>query len=361
MGKKLQELFAPKDYTYTGKIDFDDLESFNKFQKQMECMFSTGESQNIKMNYALKMNQNSAGKSYEVINEENGTELSMFLSREEIKVPIKLDDIDDHIILYRTVSDKFVKNCTAENAIVKFEFVWEKYTNKTQFKCKMQEDKAKNIEEIVYQYRKAIELFKILFIKVPDQVNTIIEYLENSIIYFDMIKSVAEILKIEVKTSDLKELSDIKMETLYLLLVKKVKIKGEFNIDSVEEMEESTPEIGQNLILHSTSKNDIRILGHKIILYQVTCGFYFTISDVIVRDDGSKKVMFKPVEGLNSIVSYSAFVDEQEANEEINKLKEKIKEYKDNVNGEGGWYDYRDAKGADFLISQLYNHVKSNM
>lgn len=332
MGNRLKRMLE-EDNSVNLSVKFKSMKDRDVFAKVVEEIEETGVSKDVPIPLSIEISKKNGEYIYPVRKEENFVDFRVFPGEEIIDVHIQIDGKEETYLFKRRVSNDVIYISSEKSDVVNVEIDITKDDNKMHFSYTVSPINAKTVDELIYEYKRLLALLDTVF-KNKDLDNKIedaklgFSYVIN---YYSMSKELASVLNIELTPKKLikEDNSGYLIEKFYLLLVRKRIIRIDEKFDNVTVDDAQDFRIGQQLFATCIQEGDLEMFGVSRSIYVVNCFFGARIKDINVND-GQKIVFFEDSEKSPRYISCSAFLNREEAKNEIDRInenKERMEEY----------------------------------
>lgn len=329
MGNKLKELFSDQEM-YDAKIEFDDATKYEEFCQALKRVSSEGTVEQIDGVKAVTTKAIDGNNSYLENNESLVSNMVIGLCPRKISIPVEIDG--EKIAYYMNAFDidNGIKLRSLESEIIEFKADYDKNKGKINFTYLTHMDMAKSILELINAYSKFCALLKVLFKGDIKPAESIIESLTISIRHFKMLLELEKTIGITIKPQNIAKETNANwmIEKIYFLLVKHEKIRDNEKLNSIDAVETGDETVGTELLASFIKTMDCEIFEETFTMYTVNCIFNAVISEIQVKDDGTKKIMFSDTESKPMYRVFSGFINEKDALIEQGALLENVNSYK---------------------------------
>ena len=332
MSNKLKQLFSEEGEKYTETITFNDFESYKAFGEALEKVYSTGQSQIIEGVKSIQSSLVDGDSKYPIDSEYSIIQVVIGLCADLIHWPVQVDNHTVNIEFYKKNSKNFIELTSVKKDIFDITITVYIKENKTVFKYNLYPEKAKNIIELIREYKTVKALIMSLFKNRTDipEYKDMVSFFSHSICYLERLHELEQVLKINILPSETEneEDKDLVIEKLYLLLVKQKKIRSNDRLNFIK-ADVFGGNIGQEVFTAYTDKIGYNLFGQTITVYIVNSIFNAIVSEIDDVEDKSKKVYFSDTDAKPMYRVYSGFLSQKDAIEEQNNIRFKIQEYKE--------------------------------
>ena len=344
MSNRLKKLFSDEDEKYTETLTFDNPDSYKAFAAALEKVQLTGQGQMVEGIKTIRSSLFDGDNKYPISDEHSVERVVVGPYMELIEWPVQIEDRTINIEFYRTILKKNIKLTSVKKEIIDIEIENYLEEKKTVFRYNLHPEKAQNLEILIKEYKMAKALIMSLFrpkAEVPEY-KDMLSFFFQSIGYFERLHELESALDIDIFPSKLESEYDKKLliEKLYLLLVKHKKIRSNDRLNFIKaDMFDGS--IGQEILTAYIDRMEYEIFGQTIRVYIVNSIFNAVVSKIEDVQDKLKQVYFSDTDDRPMYRAYSGFLSEEEAIEEQNSIRIKIREY-------------REAKKIDECLKELY-------
>ncbi|WP_270851119.1 hypothetical protein [Lactobacillus delbrueckii] len=308
--------------------------SSNDFYSALKELKETGQPQEISNLSNLIVRLENAGSSIKLSEDSIGENSSLVIGKpvKTISYSIENKGKVQKINLYLTENKKeYIVNSNTHLP------VWlEIICNKSDLKhlnitCHWDYSLGKSIKDIIRQFYTISTLIKSL----TDDVNSLtplLNSLSTQVVRLTRIEAIQNQCHFRIKTNNLKDISEseLKIDKLYWFLVKDKKIRDTAKPTSLkcilDKDNNLDKAIGQQLHVVLPQKKVISFYGKSIDLFYVNVLCNVIVSS-IDRKDEQANILFKDSESDPAYISYSAFLNQDEAEKEATKATTEFTDY----------------------------------
>lgn len=361
MANRIKEIFTDKMYQLTGRIRFKDANAYNSFHNAIEV--SQHEQRFVPVDGIASISTaiNLPGSQFPLEEHENISKLTVGPVAELITVPLTLDPEKNTISLFRSKSNNKTTLYTTPDSVVSLQFIFD-FTKKTlSLSYKPQFENATDLEALINNLYLLSLLLKQFFNDESEPVNSdtisitdIKNLFDSTVLFLKRLHQIECELKLSFSPSLIATLTDedkAEIDELYLLLCKKLILRLNAKLTSTEATsatfrpDTQFPTVGSKIILTYVSTIEYQFLNNTINLYTANLLANAIVKAIKHNDDGSAIVLYGDTDSDPMYISFSAFTEESDAQQESNSIKEHIKAY-------------TDAKTSSEYADMLYNTNK---
>lgn len=333
MANKLKDLFSDEEEKYAEKISFEDYDSYKAFGETLKEVMSTGQVKKVNGVKSIQTSLLDGENKYPIKTVENVSEVFVGPCRESISFPIEIDGKTDSINLIKMQLEDHLEIRSQNKAVVFMQLLMFAGQHKIQFTYNTHFENAVSMEMLIMEYKRTLAFVNVLFIKeknIPER-DEMIDFFEKSIRRFEKLVELEKVLNIKVLPESIKNEHDTEYltEKLYLMLVKKKKIRSNDRLNFVDKVQISDGEVGKEIFAAYINKIDCELYEQKFTIYTVNCIFNAIISKIEEDDNGERKVYFTDTDVKPMYRAYAGFLSETEAEKEQKNILPQIQEYKD--------------------------------
>lgn len=333
MANKLKDLFADEEEKYAEKISFENYDSYKAFGETLKEVMSTGQVKKVNGVKSIQTSLLDGENKYPIKTVENVSEVFVGPYHESISFPIEIDGKTDSINLIKMQLEDHLEIRSQNKSVVSMQLLMFEGQHKMQFTYNIHLENAVSMEMLIMEYKRTLAFVNVLFIKeknIPER-DEMIDFFEKSIRRFEKLVELENVLNIKILPESIKNEhdTDYLTEKLYLMLVKKKKIRSNDRLNFVEKVQISDGEVGKEIFAAYINKIDCELYEQKFTIYTVNCIFNAIISKIEEDDNGERKVYFTDTDVKPMYRAYAGLLSEQEAEKEQKNIMSKIQEYKD--------------------------------
>lgn len=331
MGNKLKKMLDKNDNGFVVTMHFKNQEDRQSFINAINKVGETGQHQAIPNPKSLELKKSNGDYNYPFINMNNIMDMMIYPSQEIVELPIIIDEVQEKYSFLRVVTHDSTLLHSFNSKVVDVKLELKVQNNSMNFTYTSHPENAKNLDELILEYKRFLALVDLLFGKTEkhDKVDDMEKFFKQSLNAYQRAKELSEVLEIKLTPKMIIEEDDkeCQLEKLYLLLVKNSIIRLEGKLNHIEMANIDNLEEGQELFATFNQNEEWNIFGHNKMIYRVNCVFGAEIKKVEPKEDGKSMVYFKDSEKKPMYIAYTAFLNKEEAENEMNKILEKRKQY----------------------------------
>ncbi len=339
MANKLKDMLDPKNSGLALTLNFKSLEDRTNFINAIDKIGKTGVPQEVPVPKSIDFFKTVGGYQYPYDNVEDIVKMIVYPETDTVEMPIVVDGVELKYAFQRVRTDEVILLKSKNPKVLDVGLEFKIRDNKVNFNYKSHPGNATTIDELILEYKRFLALLDVLFQKpvLIEQLGDIKKYFNKSLQEYVRAKELCEVLGINItpKTVIDEDNKDFLTEKLYILLVKKSIIRQNDKLNFIEMADVDNLEIGQALFAVYGRTADLEIYGEHRKIYTVNCTFGAMIQDVKLKEDGINVVYFKDSEKNPMYRSYTAYLDEKDALDEMNNIVEKREQYENAA----GWLD----------------------
>lgn len=334
MSNKLKDIFSNKDETYESKLKFKDNDAYRNFLAALDTVEKDGSTIVVEGIESISLFLQDHGIKFPM---EQATNVSKFMvgpSIEQVEFPVSWDSGDKVFKFkrYRITEGTVLE--TSKNNVVYLKLIFSQSTEKIKMTYKINYQHAKNVEEIAFELKAFIYLFKkfrttavsdneyddvkkikklLLSLKYAE------EFIERVLSLENKIGVSFETKKMETMTAD--DQTDV--EELYLLLCEKtpLRLNAKFETTNAKlEVSDIQKEIQIGAKIAAVFHREVtyNLFGQEFTIYSINALFNAIIKDY--KNDGDiTHIYYGDTDIEPMYMSYLAFLSEDEAKLESRK------------------------------------------
>ena len=333
MGNKLKDLFTEKPDELTGIIHFANRDSYQKFVDKMDEVYIDGKPARVDGIESIQFNMNDGNNQYQIEEQKHIKHVIMYPYPEEINIPIEIRGKQEQFVFHRKILQDKIELITPVGAIVEVSMILDTKKENVRLTYTTHDERAKDIQELIYAYERMHALIDSLYTKDinNDEKNRMQLYFKESIAYFHRLEELSTSLGICIEPALIKTEKDSEgiIPRLYLLCVKKSKIRSNDRLNSISEVSVMECEIGQEVMTSQICKEDYELFNKKVTIYTVSCIFNAIVSKIEKDKEGTMTIYFTDSDIKPMYRSYSGHLTLQEAEKESEELFNYIDQYRD--------------------------------
>lgn len=343
MPNKLSEIFSDDMFNINGKMRFKDEEAYKNFLSALEVVQKEGRVVPIEGVTSIVTEIQTQGQKYPLQEHTNISELVVGPSVEEVNIDVDVAG-EKKILKFRryAISEGVVLE-TAEESIIYFKFVFRKDgSSRHNLTYKVQFELANSVQEIINASDLALSLMNRLYsdndLKASGDEGLLLmetkkrfKFFSN---YFGRVAAVELALGLNFEPKYLKDISyenQNDIEELFILLCKKEVVRINEKVKS-SKITLASPEKDSDLIvglevkLRFIGTIEYQLFGHSITLYSANLLKNAVVKEIRESEEGIQ-VFYGDTDAKPMYISYSAYLTEEEAQEESNIILEHEEEY----------------------------------
>ncbi len=333
MANKLREIFSEKEEKYIGTMQFKTHEGYLKFTDALQKFYEDGKSFEVKDVDSISLNGKDGDSQYP-LEHQKVDKVFIYPTEEEVEFFVETEYGERKVILLmsRTVNSTLFHS--TKNAIVELKIIFNSKTKDIKLSYNTHVQKAKSVGEIIEQYVIMLAFIKKYFTgkETDDEIKNIISFFEDCIVYLKRIRQVEEVVGIKFSPIKIieKEDKEFVLESLYILLVQRKKIRNNDKLNNITQVtidDISGLEEGKKLVATYMERYTCELFGKEISIYTISCIFNAIISRIEKNEENDMNIYFKDTDSKPMYRSYSGFLDEKKAKEELNIALNKFEEY----------------------------------
>lgn len=339
MGNKLKRMLESKDDGISFTLNFKNIEDKKDFINIINNIEEMGSPQKAPTPQSMEMKKTKGDYQYPYEKIENIQDIRIYPPQGVVAFPIMVDGFRERYIFVRLETNDIVTLKTANPEVIDVKMVLNSKDNTVNFTYTSHPGNASSIDKLIGEYKRFLALIEFVF-----QNNAMDEKLEDTKKYFKYslrayirIKELCEVLQIESTPKMIidEDDKDFFIEKLYLLLIKKTIIRQNDKLNNIEMVDIDNIEIGKKLFATYCQSAELEIFENHKEIYIVSCIFGAEISDVEIKENGKNIVFFKESEKDPMYRAYSAFLDQESAEKEMNNIMQKREQYENAIS----WMD----------------------
>lgn len=335
MGNKLRRMLDQKDNGITFTLNFENLDDRTQFINAINKSEKTGTPQNVPTPQSMEIKRTTGEYQYPFKNVEKITNMMVCPSQAIVDLPITVDGVQCSYSFIRTENNGIIFLNTLNPKVVEVKIEFKASENIVNFNYTSHPGDADSMDELIQAYKRFLALAEKIFRKDVscEKIEDVKKHFKHSIKAFSMAKEIGEALEINLTPKRVIEEDDEEclIEKLYLLLIEDSIIRQEDKLNHIDGANIENAEIGQELFATYFQSVDLEIFEEHKTIYTVNCIFGAEIQDIKYNKDGNSVVYFKDSEQRPMYRSYSAYLDKNEAEEEINNIMQKREQYENAV------------------------------
>ena len=327
MTNKLREVFLQKPSLI---ISFSSADFYTALKKLEE----TAQPQEISNLSNLIVRLENAGSNIKLSEDLLGENSSLVIGQpvKPFNYPIENKGIIQKIDLYLTESKEEYNIYSNKQRPVWLEIICNKSNLKRlNVTCYWDYSLGKSIKDIIQQFHTISALIKSLTNNV-NSLAPLLNKLNAEVIRLTKIEAIQKQCHFRIKTKNLRDISepDLKVDKLYWLIVKGKIIRDTAkptSLNGILDKDNNLDKaIGKPLHVVLPQKKTISFYGKSIDLFYVNVLCNVTVSS-IDRKDEQANILFKDSESNPAYISYSAFLNQDDAEEEATKATTEFSDY----------------------------------
>jgi len=328
MPNKLKDIFSEKMFDMNLNLQFQDAESKVKFEKAMETASEEGRPVEVAGVSAINTIIQDGAMVYPHTIDEPIGKVVVFPPVERIKKELNTAYGKRTVCFERRQTKSEIYIETGKDKVIFLKLAFAKESHTANFTYKIQFNKAIQVRDIAEELCKAISIINFWFkdgnyLAVDEDKNSlrnIRKSFQIAYFFFDKLAKIEQELQVSFDPAQIDGIDDhiSDVEELYLLLVKRIPIRLNAKVSSMEstgitlEQPLSDLKIGVAIGITFTKKSVYSLFGQNIPVYTANFLFNAVIKEILT-DDGTTKVLYGDVDSQPMYISYTGFKTEEEA------------------------------------------------
>lgn len=331
MSNKLIDMFDDEKMEYPYSIQFDSSEHYNDFLGAIEKAVEKGKTTKIDGVTSIKKNLK-IGDSEFPIDIINGLSSLIVFPDNELEKNVETD-VGIKKLYFRGINSgdlQILESVRGTGA--KYTIVFNTKEKTVKSDIFPEYSSAKSLDELI-DYYNVIYYFNrnLLQSENNDEVSEFITNILSNIIYFQRLKKISELLRIEIKPCQINDIndSDLYIERLYFGLIEGKLIKCDQKVTSIDGAQISSDKFIENrpLVCSFPKVESVNILGTQCEIYVVNVAFNLIFDKDTIEDDGTKKIFFKDDESKPMFIVKKFFLEKDQALIEMDNSLDNIDSY----------------------------------
>ena len=330
-------------FNINGKMRFKDEEAYKNFMSALEIVQKEGRVVPIEGVTSIVTEIRTQGQKYPLQEHTNISKFVVGPSIEEVNIDVDVAGEKKIIQFRRYAIEEGTVLETAAEAIIYFKFIFHKGgSSKHTVTYKMQFELANSVQEIINASDLALALMNRLYsdndLKTSGEEGVLLIETKNRFKifsdYFSRISAIEKALGLTFEPQYLKDISTENqkdIEELYLLLCKREVIRINEKVNS-SKITLTSPEkdsdliVGIEVILSFIGTIEYQLFGHSIILHSANLLTNAVVKEIKESEDGTQ-VYYGDTDAKPMYISYSAFMNEEDAQKEMDVIMEHKESY----------------------------------
>lgn len=355
MPNKIKDIFSIDQFSWNGRLRFQDDEAYKSFIAALEIVESEGRAVPVEGVTSISMGIEKNGVIFPVETHDNISQFQVLPSIEIFEIPVPIVEGERKLKLKRYRINKGLVIESMDEAIVYLKIAFDDELSRHTLTYRVDFSKAETIAELLENFKITSAFMSMLYnddIKEPyeevTRINSMKQYFRQNIGFFERLERVQSLLNIKITPEQLEDMSENdqhEIDELYLALCAKkvfrvdsVTSNGEMLIDSIDKPE---LKIGAPIAAVFKGKIDFAFLNHKVELVTVNVLKNAVIKEIKKMDEGLK-VLYDGTDSKPMYVLFTVFQKPEEADEEIRTISSRSEKYSE-------------AKTRNEYIEELYN------
>lgn len=340
MSNKLKKIFSSEEISYGGKIHFQNQEASKKFSEALDEVWKNGKAVEVEGVASISEEVRQGEKAYPLDVHSGILKFIVAPSIEEEPIELDTEFGKRKLVFKRYFTETDMVLMTSEDSIVYIKMLFNKITTKLTFSYRAQPNKANSVQEIIENYCIVLALIQKMFITNAFTISYDLEshaaiknmndYFTNMILLYKKMEFIERKVKVLFEPSQLVEDAKTRndFEELYLILKENriirlnERLKVTENTGVTIKQALDVLEIGKELDLTFLGHTEYDLGGKRFTLYTANLLTNAFIKDIKEMPNGDVKILYGDDDSRPMYISYSGFLTEAEASEEINKIME---------------------------------------
>ena len=347
MSNKLKDVFSKKMFEMGLNLQFRDFESKAEFEKAMESVFEEGRPIEITGVSAINTSIKAGDMVYPHTIDGSIEKVVLYPYNERIKKELDTE-YGKRTIYFRkgqTKSEIFIE--TGEDKAIFLRLAFAKKGHTANFTYRMQFNKATQIKSIAEDLCTAISIINSWFkggrhlaeSKDKNGLESIRKSFQKTFSFFDKLAAIEQELQLSFDPAQIDSIDNhvIEVEELYLLLVRKIPIRLNAKLTSIEstgitlEQPLQDLKIGAQIAINYSDKSVYSLFGQSISVYTANFLFNAVVQEILTENNDATKILYGDVDSRPMYISYTGFKTEKEAEIERQAILEKSEIYKNAI------------------------------
>lgn len=329
MPNKLKEIFSEKMFDMSLNLQFQDAESKAKFEQAMEIVSEEGRPVEIAGVSAINTIIQDGAMVYPHTIDEPIGKVVLFPPVERIKKELNTAYGKRTVYFEKSQTKSEIYIETGKNKVIFLKLAFAKERHTANFTYRIQFNKAAQVRDIAEELCIAISIINFWFkdgnyLAVKEDKNSLRNIKKSFWVaysFFDKLAAIEQELQVSFDPVQIDSVDDhiTDVEELYLLLVKRIPIRLNAKLSSMEStgitLEQPLPDlkIGAAIDITFTKESVYSLFGQNISVYTASFLFNAVIKEIVTNDDGATKVLYGDVDSQPMYISYTGFKTEEEA------------------------------------------------
>ena len=225
-----------------------------------------------------------------------------------------------------------LKNVDGKGALVKITYNLNEKNINVNFSAAY--DQASTLDELIDYYNSLYFFTRRMFRtdEKNEDIDTILNHFISSILYFERLKKLSEVLKITIEPKDISKIDDedLFIERVYFSLVENKAIRRNQKVTSMNNVHFPTnrrPGDDEPMIFTYLEQGRMLMLDKEIDIYIVSMAFNLIIDKEELEESGDTKLYFRDDDNNPMYIVSSIFLDEESAQKELENALNKKEPY----------------------------------
>ena len=245
----------------------------------------------------------------------------------------------------QTKSEIFIE--TGEDKAIFLRLAFAKKGHTANFTYRMQFNKATQIKSIAEDLCTAISIINSWFkggrhlaeSKDKNGLESIRKSFQKTFSFFDKLAAIEQELQLSFDPAQIDSIDNhvTEVEELYLLLVRKIPIRLNAKLTSIEstgitlEQPLQDLKIGAQIAINYSDKSVYSLFGQSISVYTANFLFNAVVQEILTKNNDATKILYGDVDSRPMYISYTGFKTEKEAEIERQAILKKSEIYKNAI------------------------------
>ncbi len=333
MANKLKGIFSNDPPEYKSTVKFQNNDAYRNFRAALDTVERDGSVVSVEGIESISMFMEDHGLRFPLMYSDSISDFMVGPAMEMVTFPVVCGEKGKIYKFKRyRISDGIVLE-TEKSTVVYFKLVFSEDTQKVKITYQIQYEFAKTIEEIAYELSACISFLSNFYSPTSEigsaedlqTVNDVLRCLRYTEGFMFRLTAVEKELGVTFSPKELNNLSSEdqqEIEELYLLLCRKIPLRSNAKITSTEankieiSKEQDEIKIGTKIALCFIRKVEFELLGERFAIYTANSLLNAIIKD-FQQNGNQVSVFYGDTDSQPMYIAYSAFLQEEQANEEI--------------------------------------------
>lgn len=323
MANKLRNLFDDGNRELTGKFSFENIEKHKAFVEAINKATKEGIPTAVDGIREISISFKDGDSQYPLKKDEKVTSVVIYPCETPIDIGVDTDKGKRDVrFLKKELKEKVeLENIDKKGADIKIVFDFKEKKAVLNYNAKM--EKADSLDELIDYFNTMYFLCKKMFGTdvESEEVENMANFFMTNVIFFEQLQCISKKLGIQILPSEIKDIEndDFFIERLYFSLIESRVLRSNqkvLSMNNISFIDDKNP--GDNpMIATYLEQGRVMLCGKEVNIFIVSMAFNLLIDKEELIENGNSKLFFKDTEKDPIYISSRIFLNEEEAQKEL--------------------------------------------